>query len=213
MAEYCKKSADFIAGRVNGDIRFIRNLLQLLEDGATVPFIARYRKEMTGNMDEVRIAEIKTLYTQFQELEKRKTSVLESIREQGKLTAELERQILECEESRLLEDLYLPFKPKKQTRAAKARLKGLEPLAVILMRQEAGDVGDKAARFVKGEVESEEEALQGARDIIAEWINENEVARNRIRRLIEREAFVRAKGIKGKEKEGEKYTDYFDYRE
>ena len=213
MAEYCKKSADFIAGRVNGDIRFIRNLLQLLEDGATVPFIARYRKEMTGNMDEVRIAEIKTLYTQFQELEKRKTSVLESIREQGKLTAELERQILECEESRLLEDLYLPFKPKKQTRAAKARLKGLEPLAVILMRQEAGDVGDKAARFVKGEVESEEEALQGARDIIAEWINENEVARNRIRRLIEREAFVRAKGIKGKEKEGEKYTDYLDYRE
>ena len=107
MAEYCKKSADFIAGRVNGDIRFIRNLLQLLEDGATVPFIARYRKEMTGNMDEVRIAEIKTLYTQFQELEKRKTSVLESIREQGKLTAELERQILECEESRLLEDLSL----------------------------------------------------------------------------------------------------------
>ena len=213
MAEYCKKSADFIAGRVNGDIRFIRNLLQLLEDGATVPFIARYRKEMTGNMDEVRSAEIKTLYTQFQESEKRKTSVLESIREQGKLTAELERQILECEESRLLEDLYLPFKPKKQTRAAKARLKGLEPLAVILMRQEAGDVGDKAARFVKGEVESEEEALQGARDIIAEWINENEVARNRIRRLIEREAFVRAKGIKGKEKEGEKYTDYFDYRE
>ncbi|WP_276803933.1 Tex family protein [Odoribacter laneus] len=213
MAEYCKKSADFIAGRVNGDIRFIRNLLQLLENGATVPFIARYRKEMTGNMDEVRIAEIKTLYTQFQELEKRKTSVLESIREQGKLTAELERQILECEESRLLEDLYLPFKPKKQTRAAKARLKGLEPLAVILMRQEAGDVGDKAARFVKGEVESEEEALQGARDIIAEWINENEVVRNRIRRLIEREAFVRAKGIKGKEKDGEKYTDYFDYRE
>lgn len=213
VAEYCKKSADFIAGRVNGDIRFIRNLLQLLEDGATVPFIARYRKEMTGNMDEIRIAEIKTLYTQFQELEKRKTSVLESIREQGKLTAELERQILECEESRLLEDLYLPFKPKKQTRAAKARLKGLEPLAVILMRQEAGDVGDKAARFVKGEVESEEEALQGARDIIAEWINENEVARNRIRRLIEREAFVRAKGIKGKEKKGEKYTDYFDYRE
>ncbi len=213
MAEYCKKSADFIAGRVNADIRFIRNLLQLLEDGATVPFIARYRKEMTGNMDEVRIAEIKTLYTQFQELEKRKTSVSESIREQGKLTTELERQILKCEESRLLEDLYLPFKPKKQTRAAKARLKGLEPLAVVLMRQEAGDVGDKAARFVKGEVESEEEALQGARDIIAEWINENEVARNRIRRLIEREAFVRAKGIKGKEKEGEKYTDYFDYRE
>lgn len=213
MAEYCKKSADFIAGRVNADIRFIRNLLQLLEDGATVPFIARYRKEMTGNMDEVRIVEIKTLYTQFQELEKRKTSVSESIREQGKLTTELERQILECEESRLLEDLYLPFKPKKQTRAAKARLKGLEPLAVVLMRQEAGDVGDKAARFVKGEVESEEEALQGARDIIAEWINENEVARNRIRRLIEREAFVRAKGIKGKEKEGEKYTDYFDYRE
>lgn len=213
MTEYYKEPAGFIAGRLNENIRSIRNLLQLLEDGATVPFIARYRKEMTGNMDEVRIAEVKTLYTQFQELEKRKNSVLESIREQGKLTEELKRQILECEESRVLEDLYLPFKPKKQTRAAKARVKGLEPLAAVLMQQESGDVWMKAARFVKGEVESEEEALQGARDIIAEWVHENEGIRNRIRRLIEKEAFVRAKGIKGKEKEGEKYTDYFDYRE
>lgn len=213
MTENYKKPVDFIAGRVVGEPRFIRNLLQLLEEGATIPFIARYRKEMTGNMDEVRITEIKTLYAQFQELEKRKSVVLESIREQDKLTEELERQIEECGELRVLEDLYLPYKPRKQTRAAKARQKGLEPLAALLMRQEAGDVGMKAIRFVKGEVRDEEEALQGARDIIAEWVNEQEAARNRIRRLIEKEAVLCAKVIKGKEKEGEKYSDYFDYRE
>ena len=130
-------------------------------------------------MDEVRIGEIKTLYTQFQELEKRKNAVLDTIREQEKLTPALEKQIRECQDIRILEDIYLPFKPKKQTRAAKAKAKGLEPLAALLMRQENGDIVVKAARFVKGEIQDTEEALQGARDIIAEWVNESEAARNR----------------------------------
>lgn len=203
----------FILEKSGGDSRAVENLLELLDEGATIPFIARYRKEKTGNMDEVRIGEIKTLYGQYQDLEKRKKSVLESIDEQGKLVPELEKQIRECTDLRILEDIYLPYKPKKQTRAAKARAKGLEPLAALLMRQDNGDVVAKAMRFVKGEVQDEEEALQGARDIMAEWMNESEAARNRTRRIVEREASVCAKVVKGKEAEGEKYTDYFDYRE
>ena len=140
----------------------------------------------------------KTLYTQFQELEKRKNAVLDTIREQEKLTPGLEKQIRECQDIRILEDLYLPFKPKKQTRAAKAKAKGLEPLAALLMRQENGDIAVKAARFVKGEIQDTEEALQGARDIMAEWVNESEAARNRVRRLLEREAVITAKVVKGK---------------
>jgi len=204
---------EFIQGKFGGESRAIRNLLELFEEGATIPFIARYRKEKTGNMDEIRIGEIKTGYAQFQELEKRKTTVLESIREQEKLTSGLEQQICSCTDLRALEDLYLPFKPKKQTRACKAKARGLEPLAAVLMRQENGDVITKAARFVRGEVKDEEEALQGARDIMAEWVNESEAARNCTRRQVEREAFVCAKVVKGKEKEGEKYADYFNYRE
>lgn len=211
--EYEITPVRFIQEKSGGDGRYIQQLLELLDEGATIPFIARYRKERTGNMDEVRIGEIKTLYGQFQELEKRKAAILESIREQDKLTPALERQICECREMRTLEDLYLPYKPKKQTRAAKAKAKGLEPLAGMLMKQECRDVAAGALRFVKGEVKNEEEALQGARDIMAEWISESEAARNRTRRLVEREAVVRAKVVKGKEEEGEKYADYFDYRE
>lgn len=211
--EYYIDPVSFIIEKSGGDRRAVENLLELLDEGATIPFIARYRKERTGNMDEVRIGEIKTLYGQFQELEKRKSSVLENIREQEKLTAALEKQIRECTDMRTLEDIYLPYKPKKQTRAAKARAKGLEPLAAILMKQDNGDVVDKAMRFVRGEVQDEDEALQGARDIIAEWINESEAARGRTRRMVEREAYVCSKVVKGKEVEGEKYTDYFNYRE
>lgn len=211
--EYIMDPVCFILEKSGGDSKVIRNLLELLDEGATIPFIARYRKEKTGNMDEVRIGEIKTLYGQFQELEKRKISVLESIREQEKLTEELEKQIRACLDMRTLEDLYLPYKPKKQTRAFKARAKGLEPLAAILMRQEKGDVVARAGRFVTGEVKNEEEALQGARDIIAEWVSESEIARNRTRRLVEREGYICSKVVKGKEEEGEKYTDYFNYRE
>lgn len=211
--EYCMDPVVFISGKIPGERRAIRNVLDLLEEGATIPFMARYRKERTGNMDEVQIGEIKTLYTQFLELEKRKSTILESIREQGALTAELEGQIQACLEMRVLEDLYLPYKPKRQTRAAKARAKGLEPLAAVLMRQENGDVVAKATRFVKGEVQNVEEALQGARDIVAEWVNEREGARNRIRRMVEHEALIVAKVIKGKEGVGEKFSDYFDFQE
>lgn len=213
MMEYSIDPATFIAERVGLESIYIRNLLNLLDEGATLPFIARYRKERTGNMDEVQIGEIKSLYTQFQELEKRKITVLESIRGQDKLTEKLEKQIGECTELRVLEDLYLPYKPKKQTRASKARARGLEPLAAILMKQEQEDIVALAARFTGGEVEDEEEALQGARDIIAEWVNESELARNRIRKIVEREASVFAKVLKGKEGPGEKYADYFDYKE
>ena len=193
--EYYIDPVVFIVGKTGGENRAVRNLLDLFAEGATIPFIARYRKEKTGNMDEVRIGEIKTLYTQFQELEKRKNAVLDTIREQEKLTPALEKQIRECQDIRILEDIYLPFKPKKQTRASKAKAKGLEPLAALLMRQENGDIVVKAARFVKGEIQDTEEALQGARDIIAEWVNESEAARNRVRRLLEREAVITAKVV------------------
>lgn len=211
--EFFMDPVAFLAGKTGIAPEYIRNLIALTEEGATIPFIARYRKERTGNMDEVKIAEIREMYGRFQELEKRKESVMETIRQQEKLTDRLERQIRECQDLQTLEDIYLPFKPKRQTRAAKAREKGLEPLAAILMKQENGDVEGRAARFVKGEVKDESEALQGARDIIAEWVNESEAARGRTRRQVEREAFVWSKVVKGKEKEGEKYADYFDFRE
>lgn len=211
--EYYIDPVEFILRKQGGEASSVRNLLRLLDEGATIPFIARYRKEQTGSMDEVRIGDIQAVYVQFQELEKRKTSVLEAIRGQEKLTAELERQIRTCTESRILEDLYLPYKPKKQTRAARAKAKGLEPLAAILMSQGNGDVAAKAARFVRGELRDEEEALQGARDIMAEWVCESEAARNCVRRQVEREAFICAKVVKGKEEEGEKYAGYFNYRE
>ena len=211
--EYYIDPVAFIAGKTQADAHCIGNLIGLLNEGATIPFIARYRKERTGSMDEVQIGEIKALYEQYQELEKRKTSVLESIGQQEKLTPSLEKQIKECRDIRVLEDIYLPYKPKKQTRASKAKAKGLEPLAAILMKQENGDVVSKAGRFVKGEVRDEATALEGARDIIAEWVSESEAARNRTRRQVEREAYVCSKVVKGKEKEGEKYSDYFEYRE
>lgn len=211
--EYYIDPVEFIGKKYGESVSSVRNLLALLDDGATIPFIARYRKEQTGGMDEVRIGEIKADYAQFQELEKRKSSVLEAIRGQEKLTPELERQIQTCTDARVLEDLYLPFKPKKQTRASKAKAKGLEPLAAILMSQSNGDVVAKAARFVRGEVQDEEEALEGARDIIAEWVCESEAARNCVRRQTEKESFICAKVVKGKESEGEKYADYFNYRE
>ena len=207
--EYYIDPVEFILQKQGGEALVVRNLLRLLDEGATIPFIARYRKEQTGSMDEVRIGEIQVAYVQFQELEKRKASVLEAIRGQGRLTAELERQIRTCMESRVLEDLYLPYTPKKQTRAARAKAKGLEPLAAILLSQGNGDVGAKAGRFVRGEIRDEEEALQGARDIMAEWVCESEVARNCVRRQTERGAFVYAKVVKGKENEGVKYADYF----
>ncbi len=191
----------------------VNNTIELLEEGATLPFIARYRKERTGSLDEVMIGEIKDRLAKLKELEKRKQTVLDAIESQDKLTEDLRGKILACTDLVTLEDIYLPFKQKRKTRAVKAREKGLEPLAKILMSQRESDANIAASRFLSKEVGSEEEALQGARDIIAEWVNESEAARNTVRRLFSREAIVSSKVIKGKEEEGIKYKDYFDYSE
>jgi uncharacterized protein len=193
--------------------RQISKTIDLLDEGATIPFISRYRKEITGSLDEIQISDIKHQYEKLQELSKRKETILNSIEEQGKLTPELKMRIENSWDNTELEDIYLPYKPKKQTRAEIARKKGLEPLAKILMAQNECDVYGKAKRFVNKEVKDADEALQGARDIIAEWINENESARNSIRNIFKREAVITSKMIKGKEEEGAKFRDYFDFSE
>lgn len=202
-----------IAQTLNIQQKQVSNTLKLLLEGATIPFISRYRKEMTGGLTEVDIQEIQIQYEKLTELEKRKESVIKSIDEQGKLTADLKRRIEGCMSLTEVEDIYLPFKPKRRTRAEVARGKGLEPLAKILMCQLNNDVESKALPFVKGDVQDVADALQGARDIIAEWVSEQENARGRIRRLFAYEAVIQSKVVKGKEKEAEKYRDYFDMKE
>ena len=193
----------------------VETTLKLLQGGATIPFISRYRKEATGGMDEVQISEINDRYEKLCELAKRKETIISTIEEQGKMTAELKNRIDNCWDSTELEDIYLPFKPKRKTRAEAARQKGLEPLAIILMMQRENNLMAKAAQFVKGEVKDEEDALKGARDIIAEQVNEDERARNQIRNIFTRQAIITAKVVKGKEKEEDaaKYRDYFDFSE
>ncbi|MDR3338483.1 MAG: RNA-binding transcriptional accessory protein, partial [Candidatus Symbiothrix sp.] len=191
----------------------ISRTIELLEEGATIPFISRYRKEATGGLNEVQIGDIKQQYEKLKELEKRKATILHSIEEQGKLTPELQTRIENSWNATEIEDIYLPYKPKKQTKAEIARKKGLEPLAKILMAQNEQDVIAKAERFLNGEVKNAEEALQGARDIIAEWVNESEPARNSIRNIFRREAVISSKVIKEKEKEGAKFRDYFEFSE
>ena len=193
----------------------VENTLKLLQGGATIPFISRYRKEATGGMDEVQISEINDRYEKLCELAKRKETIISTIEEQGKMTAELKSRIDNCWDSTELEDIYLPFKPKRKTRAEAARQKGLEPLAIIMMMQRENNLMAKAAQFVKGEVKDEEDALKGARDIIAEQVNEDERARNQVRNIFTRQAIITAKVVKGKEKEEDaaKYRDYFDFSE
>lgn len=193
----------------------VENTLKLLQGGATIPFISRYRKEATGGMDEVQISEINDRYEKLCELAKRKETIISTIEEQGKMTAELRSRIDNCWDSTELEDIYLPFKPKRKTRAEAARQKGLEPLAIIMMMQRENNLMAKAAQFVKGEVKDEEDALKGARDIIAEQVNEDERARNQVRNIFTRQAVITAKVVKGKEKEEDaaKYRDYFDFSE
>ena len=191
----------------------VRNTIQLLNEGATIPVISRYRKEMTDGLDEVQIANISEQYDKLCELAKRKLAVLKSIDEQDKLTEELKARIDNCWNITELEDIYLPYKPKRRTRAEIAREKGLEPLAKMLMKQQSNDVDRMAQPFVKDKVENVEEALGGARDIIAEWINESEAARNAIRQIFAREAVITSKLIKGKDEEAQKYRDYFDMTE
>ncbi len=193
--------------------RQIRNTLTLIAEGATIPFLSRYRKEATGGLDEVQIADLKEQYEKLVELSKRKETILKSIEEQEKLTDELRKRIEECWDSTELEDIYLPYKPKKRTRAEIAREKGLEPLAKILMSQKSDNVLQSARSFVNESVENEEYALKGARDIIAEWVNESETARNAIRTIFSREAQVFSKIIKGKKDEAQNFRDYFDASE
>ena len=193
----------------------VQNTLKLLLDGATIPFISRYRKEATGGMDEVQISEINARYEKLCELAKRKETILSTIGELGKLTPELSKRIADCWEGTELEDIYLPYKPKRKTRAEIARQKGLEPLAVLLLMQRENNLAAKARAFVKGDVKDEEDALKGARDIIAEQVNEDERARNQIRWQFERQGVITAKVVKGKEGDeaAAKYRDYFDFSE
>lgn len=204
---------DFIRSNSGLQPKAIGNTVQLLETGATVPFIARYRKEQTGGLDEVQIAAIRDLGKKYDELIARQQTILSSIEEQGKLTPELKAKIEDCFEANVLEDIYLPYKQKRLTRGEKARKLGLEPLAKMIMSQRGGDPEQMAERFVKGEVIDEDMALQGARDIIAEWVNEHAGARARIRTLFQKRATLQSKLVKGKEEEGAKYRDYFDFSE
>ncbi|HQJ89481.1 MAG TPA: Tex family protein [Paludibacteraceae bacterium] len=202
-----------IAKSLNIQERQVANTLKLLSEGSTIPFISRYRKEMTGELNEVQIQEIQEQFEKYTELEKRKDSILKSIEEQGKLTPELKKRILESWNINEIEDIYLPFKPKRRTRAEIAKEKGLEPLAKIIMRQIGNDAEDAALPFVKGDIADAKEAIKGAQDIIAEWVNENEEARDRVRKNFSYEAEIISKVVKSKENEAEKYRDYFDIHE
>lgn len=204
-----------IAAAMKLPVHRIDNTLKLLAGGATIPFISRYRKEATGGLDEVQIDEIKNRHDKLCEVAKRKETILSTIEEQGKLTEELRQRIENSWESTEIEDLYLPFKPKRKTRAEAARQKGLEPLATLIMQQHEKNLESRALQFVKGEVKDIDEALKGARDIIAEQINEDENVRNLVRTRFARQAIISSKAVKGKEKEdnAQKYLDYFDHSE
>ena len=191
----------------------ISSTLHLLGEGATIPFISRYRKEATGGLDEVQIEQIKEQHDKLCDIAKRKETILGTITEQGKLTAELEKRINDTWNPTELEDIYLPYKPKRKTRAEAARQKGLELLATLLLLQRENNLSARAASFVKGEVKDVEDALKGARDIIAEQVNEDERARNAVRNQFSRQAEINAKVVKGKEEEAAKYRDYFDFSE
>ncbi|MCW3786404.1 Tex family protein [Plebeiibacterium sediminum] len=205
--------SQIIATELQLQLNHVVNTIELLDEGATVPFISRYRKERTGSMDEVNVAAVKERYEKLQEIIKRKESILKSMDEQGVLTPELKERIENTFNATELEDIYLPFKPKRKTRAVKAKEKGLEPLAKVIMKQYERDVEGKASHFINEDVADVDEALQGARDIIAEWINENSVARDIVRSVFERGAIVTSSLVKGKEEEGIKYKDYFEFSE
>jgi uncharacterized protein len=193
----------------------VANTIYLLDNGSSIPFISRYRKELTGELDEVEITNIRDRINQLRELDKRRESIIELIKEQGKLTPELEKQLLAVTTMAELEDIYLPYKPKRKTRASIARAKGLEPLAEMIYAQDYFDIDAKASEFIDAEkgVNNIEEALAGACDIIAEWINENMQLRSRIRLLFEKESFIESKVVKGKEIEGRNYETYYEVKE
>lgn len=204
-----------IAKSLKLPVHQVENTLKLLQGGASIPFISRYRKESTGGLNEVQIGEIQTLQEKLSELAKRKVTIITAIEGVGKLTPELRTRINSCWDATVLEDIYLPYKPKRKTRADIARQKGLEPLAMLLLLQRENHLENKVRSFIKGDVKDEKDALKGARDIIAEQINENEQARNIVRNLFAQQAIISSNVIKGKESEdiALKYRDYFNFSE
>ena len=205
----------YIQSQLSISEKSILKTIQLLNEDCTIPFIARYRKEMTGNLDEVQIGQIVKLKAEYEALEKRREAILKSIAEQDALTPQLQEKIAQAKTLTILEDLYLPFKKKRKTKASIAKENGLESLAKIIMKQQHSTVASAAQQFVKGEVTSVEKALEGARHIIAEWINENEYVRNNIRRLYQRKATIATKVVKAKKDDetAQKYKQYFDWSE
>lgn len=208
-----KEYFPIISRLLNITLKQVQVTIHLFDEGCTTPFIARYRKEATGALDEVQIEEIRLLNIKMLELVKRKLAILNVIQEQGKLNVELTNQINNCWDPNLLEDIYLPYKPKRKTKASLAREKGLEPLALWLMKETNFDVINEAKRFVKNNVDNVDEALQGARDIIADIVNEDLNARNLLRNQFQKFSLVHTKVAKGKENEGIKYRDYFNFQE
>lgn len=205
----------YIARTLGLSERSVANTIELLNEGCTIPFISRYRKEKTGNLDEVKIAEISNLNDKLNDLQKRKETIIKTIDEQGKLTDEMRRKIEDCMESTELEDLYLPYKPKRRTRAQIAREQGLEPLATILMMQREQNPRKVAERFIKGDIKDTDSALAGAKDIIAEMVSEDQRSRQQMRNIFSRTAYISSKVVKTKknEEEAQKYSDYFDWEE
>jgi uncharacterized protein len=207
------KNIELIAGKLGLKNWQVENTIRLLDDGSTIPFISRYRKEMTGSLDEVKLMNIKDEYERLKDLAKRRESIIKSIEEQEKMTPDLRAKIDAAITMSELEDIYLPYKPKRRTRATIAKEKGLEPLALIIMKQSEPDPLRKAEEYLNDNVPTVEEAVSGASDIIAEWISENEKARKQMRKLFEREAVICSKVVKGKETVGIKYSDYFEWSE
>ena len=207
--------ARLIASALNLQEKAVANTLALLEEGCTIPFISRYRKERTGGLDEVQIAAISDRFDKLQEIQKRKETVMKTITDLGKLTPELQKRIDDCWDSTELEDIYLPYKPKRRTRAQVAREQGLEPLAKILLLQRERDPERAAERFVKGDVKDVATAIKGAQDIIAETVSEDERSRQQLRNAFSRQAFITSKVVKAKadSDEAQKYSDYFDWEE
>ena len=210
-----KTFAELIAASLNLQRDAVANTLTLLDEGCTIPFISRYRKERTGGLDEVQIAAISEQYTRLSETQKRKETILKTIDEQQKLTPELEKRINDCWDTNVLEDIYLPFKPKRRTRAQVAREQGLEPLANILLMQREQNPEAAAAKFVKGDVKDAAQAIKGAQDIVAEAVSENERNRQQVRSAFRREAIIASKVVKAKADtdEAAKFSDYFDWSE
>jgi uncharacterized protein len=204
---------NLIARELNIAEKQVLNTIKLFNDGCTIPFISRYRKEFTNGLDEIQIGDIQDFQKKYLEIQKRKELIIKTIKEKDLLDSVLLNRINECWNATELEDIYLPFKPRKRTRADIARENGLEPLAKMIMKQNPVSVEKLASGFLNNSIQNTSDALKGACDIIAEWVNESETARNSVRRLFTNEAFIYAKLVKGKEEEGQKYRDYFNFNE